>query len=659
VVVLSEGFWKRRFGADPGVIGRTLQLDDQSYTVTGVIPPAPESLGAIEIFAPAAFTPEQMTWRSARSLFALARLRRGVSLAQAQAEMNVFARALAKEFPNDYPAESGWGIRIDSLIELLVGDVRLALWVLMGAVGFVLLIACANVANLLVGRATARSREISIRAALGAGSWRIARQLLTENAMLGLLGGCGGLLLAFGGIELLRKIGPQNFPRLREIGVDWPVLGFTLGISLLTALLAGIAPLLEANRRNLHESLKDGARGGARGLRQNRARGLLVIAEEALSLILLVGAGLLLQSFVRLQRVDPGFQAQNMLTFRVSLSARRYPEQSQRAAFIDRLVERVRNLPGVTAAGAITMLPFIGMNSSGVFGIEGRDTPPGGAGPHADMRTVTHGYFTAMGVPLRRGRLFAETDTATSPSVALVDEKLAAQYWPGEDPIGKRVKTGRPQNPWYTIVGVVGHVKHSQLNAESKGALYHLYSQKGAFMITIVARTSNDPEQLAGVVQREVSAIDKDTPVYEVKTMNERLMDSVTPQRLAAYLAPVFAGVALLLAVLGIYGVMSYSVGQRTQEIGVRMALGARAGDVLKQFVWQGLKLAFAGAALGMLGALALTRLLSNLLFEVSASDPLTFASGPPLLVSVALLACYIPARRASRVDPMMALRCD
>jgi putative ABC transport system permease protein len=264
-----------------------------------------------------------------------------------------------------------------------------------------------------------------------------------------------------------------------------------------------------------------------------------------------------------------------------------------------------------------------------------------------------------MGVPLRRGRLFAETDTATSPSVALVDEKLAAQYWPGEDPIGKRVKTGRPQNPWYTIVGVVGHVKHGQLNAESKGALYYLYSQKGAFMITIVARTSNDPEQLAGVVQREVSAIDKDTPVYEVKTMNERLMDSVTPQRLAAYLAPVFAGVALLLAVLGIYGVMSYSVGQRTQEIGVRMALGARAGDVLKQFVWQGLKLALAGAALGMLGALALTRLLSNLLFEVSASDPLTFASGPPLLVSVALLACYIPARRASRVDPMMALRCD
>src|SRR5262249_42659053 len=308
-----------------------------------------------------------------------------------------------------------------------------------------------------------------IGAARGGGSWRIGRQLLTENALLGLLGGCGGLLLAFWGIELLRRIGPRNFPRLREVGIDWPVLGFTLGISLLTALLAGIAPILEAKRHHLHESLKDGARSGVSGLRQNRARGLLVIAEVALSLILLVGAGLLLQSFVRLQRADPGFQAQNTLTFRVPLSGRRYPEQSQRVAFIDHLIERVRSLPGVTAVGATSMLPFIGSNSSSAFGIEGGATPPGGAQPHADMRTVTPGYFTAMGVPLRRGRLFAETDTATSPLVALVDEKLAAQYWPGEDPIGKRVKTGRPQNPWYTIVGVVGPVKHRQLNAKAKG----------------------------------------------------------------------------------------------------------------------------------------------------------------------------------------------
>jgi putative ABC transport system permease protein len=474
-----------------------------------------------------------------------------------------------------------------------------------------------------------------------------------------LLGGCGGLLFAFWGIELLRRIGPQNFPRLREIGIDWPVLGFTLGTSLLAALLAGIAPLLEANRRNLHESLKDGARSGMSGLRQNRARGLLVIAEVALSLILLVGAGLLLQSFVRLQRVDPGFQAQNTLTFRVPLSARRYPEQSQRVAFIDRLIERVRSLPAVTAVGATSALPFIGWNSQGFFRIEGRDTLSGGLAPNADMRTVTHGYFTAMGVPLRRGRLFAETDTATTQLVALVDEKLAGQYWPGEDPVGKRVNTGRPQNPWYTIVGVVGHVKHSQLNAESKGALYYLYSQKGDVMITIVARTSNAPEQLAGVVQREVSAIDKDTPVYEFKTMNERLMDSITPQRMAAYLAPVFAGVALLLAMLGIYGVMSYSVGQRTREIGVRMALGAQAGDALKHVLWQGMMLTLAGAVLGLLGALALTRLMSNLLFEVSATDLLTFASVPPLLITVSLLACYIPARRASRVDPIVALRSE
>jgi len=328
-------------------------------------------------------------------------------------------------------------------------------------------------------------------------------------------------------------------------------------------------------------------------------------------------------------------------------------------AFIDRLIERVRSLPGVTAVGATSALPFIGYNSSSAFGIEGRDTPPGGAQPHADMRTVTAGYFSAIGVPLRRGRLFAETDSATTPLVALVDEKLAAQYWPGEDPIGKRVKTGRPQNPWYTIVGVVGHVKHSQLNAESKGALYYLYSQKGAFMITIVARTSNDPEQLAGVAQREVSAIDKDTPVYEVKTMNERLMDSVTPQRLAAYLTPIFAGVALLLALLGIYGVISHSVGQQTQEIGLRMALGAQTGDVLKQVLWRGLRLTLLGAAIGLIGALVLSSLLSKLLFEISATDPVTFASIPALLITGGLLACYIPARRASRVDPMTALRRD
>ncbi len=661
VVVLSEGFWKRRFGGDPGVVGRTLQLSDQSYTVIGVIPPAPEVLGPNEVFMPAAFTPEQMNpgRRSGRSLFAMARLKRDVSLAQAQAEMNMFAQALAKEFPNDYPAESGWGIRVDSLRELWVGEVRLALWILMGAVGFVLLIACVNVTNLLLGRATVRAREISIRSALGADAWRIARQLLTENALLGLLGGGAGLLLAFWGIELLRQVGPRNFPRLREIGIDWPVLGFTLGISLLTALLAGLAPLLEATRRNLHEGLKESTRGGGGGRRQNRVRRLLVVAEVALSLILLIVAGLLLQSFVRLQRVDPGFQPQNALTFRVPLSARRYPEQAQRVAFIDRLIERVRNLPGVTAVGATSMLPFIGTNSSSVFGIEGRDVSPGGASPHADIRRVTHGFFEAIGIPLRRGRLFAETDIATTPFVALLGEKLAEQYWTGEDPVSKRVKMGGPQSPWYTIVGVVGHVKHSQLNGESKGALYFLYSQNRAFMITLVVRTSNAPEQLAGVVQQEVSAIDKDVPVYEVKTMNERLLDSLTTQRLAAYLAAVFAGVALLLAALGIYGVMSHSVSQRTNEIGIRMALGAQAGDVLKQVLWQGLVLTVIGAGAGLISALALTHLMSNLLFEVSATDPVTFASITLLLVAVALLACYIPARRAAQVDPLVALRSE
>ena len=659
VVVLSESFWRRRFGSDPGVIGRTIQLNDQGYTVIGVIPTTLEFLGLNEVFAPAAFTSEQMNHavRGGRFLFAVARLKRDVSLDQAKAEMNAFSQAMAKEFPNDYPAESGWGIRLDSIRELWIGEVQLALWVLMAAVGVVLLIACANVANLLLARATVRAREISIRTALGADRWRIARQLLTENLLLGLIGGAAGLLLAFYGIELLLKIGPQNFPRLGEIGINWQVLGFTLGMSLLTGLLAGLAPLLEVARRSLHEGLKEGARGGGGGLRQNRARNLLVVAEVALSLILLIAAGLLLQSFARLQRVDPGFQPRNVLTFRVPLSAKRYPDQYQRVAFIDRLIERVRNLPAVTAVGATSTLPFIGYNSSGVFSIEGRETTSGGASPHADIRRVTHGFFSAMEIPLRRGRLFEETDTATSPFVALVDQKLAEQYWPGENPVGKRVQLGGHQSPWYTVAGVVGHVKHSRLDAESKGVLYFLYSQNRAFMITLAVRSGSSTEHLMGSLQQEVSAIDKDVPIYEVKTMDERLLDTIAPQRLATYLVAVFAGVALLLAALGVYGVMSQSISQRTHEIGIRMALGAQARDVLKLILWQGLVLVLIGACLGLIGALALTRLTSNLLFEVSATDPATFATIPLLLIGVALLACYIPARRAAKVDPMVALR--
>jgi predicted permease len=371
-------------------------------------------------------------------------------------------------------------------------------------------------------------------------------------------------------------------------------------------------------------------------------------------LILMVGAGLLMRSFARLQRVDPGFQPQNVLTFRVPLSTKRYPEQTQRVAFIDRLIERVQNLPGVTGVGATATLPFIGWNSSGTFGIEGREVPSGGAWPHADIRRVTPGFFAAMGVPLRRGRLFAETDNANTPFVALLDEKLARQYWPGEDPVGKRVKW---DGPWYTVIGIVGHVKHSQLNAESKGALYFLYSQNRAHMITIVVRTSNAPEQLAGIVQQEVSAIDKDVPIYEVKTMNERLLDSLTPQRLATYLVAVFAGVALLMALLGIYGVMSHLVSQRTQEIGVRLALGAQAGNVLRMVVWRGMSLTLIGVVIGLAAALALTRAMKNLLFEVSSTDPATFALIPLLLVGVALIASYIPARRATKVDPLQSLR--
>lgn len=566
---------------------------------------------------------------------------------------------LPNRWPPNFPTitrRKAVGACLDSVRELWVGEVRLTLWVLWATVGFVLLIACANVANLLLARAIARAREISIRAALGASAGRLARQLLTETALLGLLGGAAGLLLAAWGIELLARIAPENFPRLNEVGIDWQVLGFTFGISLLTGLLAGLAPLLQVFRRNLHEGMSDGARGVAGSLRGQKMRGLLVVTQVALSLILLLGAGLLLQSFARLLRVDPGFRPEQTLTFRVALPATRYPNQPQRVAFIERMIERIRPLPGVAAVGATSMLPFIGLNSSGVFGIEGREAA-GGPQPHADVRTVTPGFFAALGIPLRQGRLLAESDTAEAPFVALADEKLAAQYWPNENPLGKRVRRGGPQSPWYSIVGVVGHVRHSQLDAESKGALYFPYAQHRAFMITLVVRGSRSPEQLSGVVPREVAALDKDVPVYETRTMNDRLLASLTPQRLSAYLIAVFAGVALLLAALGIYGVMSHSVSQRTNEIGIRLALGAQASDVLKLVLRQGLLLALGGVAVGLLGALALTRLLSKLLFGVSATDPLTFASVPLLLLAVALVACWHPARRAARVNPLIALK--
>lgn len=659
VVVLDEGFWRRRFGADPGIVGRAIRLNEQSYTVVGVVPAALHFLAHIELWTPVAFTEEQKSpeRRRNRALFVMARLRPGVSLEQARAGMNTFAAALAKEYPNSYPRSTGWGIVVPRLSELVVGEMRPALLLLAAAVGLVLLSAAANVANLLLARAVGRSREMAIRLALGAGSWRILRQLLTESTLLGLLGGVAGLALAYGGVKLLVAAGPQNVPRLHEVGMDGRVLAFTFLVSLMTGLLFGLAPAVQALRGRLHESLKEGGRGASGGLARHKMRSLLVVAEVALSLVLLVAAGLLLQSFRRLQRVDTGFRPEGVLTFRISPPQARYPEPGETARAVEQIAERVRALPGVVAVGAVSTLPFSNSNNSGGFTREGQDQAPDGSLPLADFRVVSPGYFEALGIPLLQGRLFDATDRSDAPGVALVDEKLAQQYWPNRDPIGKRVRRPGPQASWFTVVGIVGHVKHAQLDAESTGALYFSYLQNRPPGMTFVARTAGPPRGLAGALPAVVASVDQDLPVFEIRTMEQRVLESLTPRRFAMYLLGIFAAVALALSAVGIYGVMAQSVTQRTHEIGIRMALGAEPRDVLRLVVGQGMVLAATGLAAGVAAALALTSWMSRLLFGVQPTDLLTFLAVSALLAAVALAACYLPARRATRVNPVEALR--
>jgi predicted permease len=659
VVVLEEGLWRRRFGADPKVIGRRVRLNGETFTVIGVIPPTLGSLSEVQLWRPIAFTAEQRSpqRRGNKFLLVMARLKKGVSLAEAQAGMDRVAAALGREFPTSYPATSGWGILVAPLGEMMVQDIRPALLLLMAAVGLLLLIAATNVANLMAARAVGRWREIAIRHALGAGRWRIARQLLAESLLLALYGGAAGLALGWWGLKALAQASPPNLRRLGEVDLDPAVFVFTFGVSLATGLLFGLGLAVQASRGNPCESLKEGARGSSGG-RKRRLRSFLVVQEVALAMILLIGAGLLVQSFVRLQRVDPGFRPEGILSFRVSLPPARYADLAKMSAAWRGILDAVRNLPGVTSAGAVSVLPFSGSNFPAAFAIEGRDTPPGGTAPLGDVRIVSPGYFSAMGIPLRRGRLFAETDTAEAPGVALVDEKLAKQYWPNEDPVGKRVRRSVLQSlPWLTIVGVVGHVKHSQLDAESRGAIYYHYSQVPASNMTVTARTAGDPRGLSGAVQNAVAAVDRDLPVFDVKTMEQRLLDSLSPRRFAMRVLGLFSAVALALAAVGIYGVMAQSVSQRTHEIGIRMALGADEPGVLRLVVRQGMTLAAVGLAVGAAGAVILTRLMTRLLFGVEPTDLATFAAAALALGGAALAACYIPARRATRVDPVVALR--
>jgi putative ABC transport system permease protein len=663
VVVLSHELFQKRFSAKPDLIGQSIELDGNPYTVVGVMPPGfqfPIQNEPVELwttFSAEAEGKEPITaQRGAHYLRVIARLKPGVTKEQAQSEMTTIGTRLEQQYPDKNLHHS---VVVIPALEALVGDIRPALLILLGAVGCVLIIACANVANLLLARAMTRHKEMAIRAALGAGRWRIARQLITESILLSLVGGALGLLLALWWSDLLVALNSKNIPRAMQVGLDLRVLGFTVLLSVLTGLVFGLAPALHSSGSRTSESLKEG-RGAGGGARRNRTRAVLVVAELAIAVVLLVGAGLLIRSLWRLRQVSPGFDSQNVLTFTLGLPSVRYPTEKQGQFFND-LIARIQSLPGVQSASVVTPLPLSGERFSLSFETEGRPVPKGEE-PGADFYNIGLGYFRTMGIPLLRGRDFTSAENPESPGVIIVNQAFAKRYFPNEDAIGKRIKPGisvfDDKDPvMREIVGIVGDVKHRSLSTEVRPAFYVPQAQLPFDSMTITVKTAGDPQSILSTVQNEVRQMDKDLPIFAIKTLDDYVADSVATPRFNTTLLALFASVALVLTVVGLYGVMSYSVAQRTNEIGIRIALGAQARDVLSLIVGQGLKMVLIGLAIGLAGAFALTRLISSLLFGIGTKDPLTFAGVAGALALVALLACYLPARRATKVDPIIALR--
>jgi len=658
VVLLSYALWQRRFGGEPGVVGQSLTLNGESYVVVGVMParfqfPSKDA----QVWVPIAFTQQEAANRGRHYLEVLARVKPGVSLTQAQSEMSTIAARLQQQYPQQ---NADLGAVVQPLQEHLVGDIKPALLILLGAVGLVLLIACANVANLLLARAAVRQKEIAVRVALGARRWRLIRQFLTESVLLSTLGGMVGLAIAYGGLVLLKAFIPENISQAREISMDLKVLGFTFLVSVLTGLIFGLAPAIQAVRFNQIETLKEGGRDAATGGAGKRLRGVLVTAEVAISLVLLIGAGLLINSFLRLRNVDPGFRPDNLLTMKIVLPEPKYEEFERRTAFYTDLIQRVQSLAGVRSAAVTTNLPLYRQGNSIGISIEGQPAPPPGQERIIVTRIISAGYFDTMGIPLLRGRPLTDQDTETTPNAVVISETMARRYWPGEDVIGKRIAPGRVRSPedWIQIVGVAKDVRQFELTAEPRPQMYLSYRQAGFFEPRdLVVKTDVDPASLAATVRKAVWDIDKDQPVSNIQTMEEIFADSIARQRFSMLLLAIFAAVALVLAGVGIYGVMSYSVAQRTREIGIRMALGAQTSAVLKLAVGYGMRLVLAGIVIGLIAAIALTRVMATLLFGVTATDPTTFTLISLLLVAVAVIASYIPARRATRVNPIIALR--
>jgi predicted permease len=656
VVLLSDGLWRRRYGGDPSVVGRTITVDALPYVVVGVMPPRFQFPARGELWVPFA-TEEWMLGRGNRGLAgAIGRLGPGVTLAQARADLATVSARLEKDHPEE---NHGWAAEVLPLRRDLVGDLRTPLLVFLGAAALVLLIACANVANLMLARGAARQRELAIRAAIGAGGGRLVRQILAESLLVAVLGGAVGAALATFGVALLRRASPQGLPFYMTLELDPTALAFALLVSLATGVAFGAVPALRGARVNLNASLRDGTRGAGEGVERSRLRSGLVVAEVALSLVLMVGAGLLIRSYRALEGTNLGFDERGVLTMRVSLPETKYPERARRLAFYEALFARLSALPGVTVVGSARGIPFSGWDVQAGMMVEGKPAPRQGEGLDVHYQWVTSGYFPALRVPLLRGRALAATDRDTAALVGVINETFAKRAFPGEDPVGKRVRTGTG-DPWVTVVGVVGDIRHYRLPQPMGPAIYFPYASGPTHTQTLTIRTTlADPLALAPAVRAAVRDLDPDVPVYQVLTLEQQVSRSLWRQRMQGQVLGIFAALALLLAVVGIYGVISYAVAQRTRELGVRIAMGASRRQVLALVLGQGARLALAGVALGLLGALALSRVIASLLYEVDALDPVTFGAVPLLLAAVALLATWVPARRATRVDPLIAIRGD
>jgi predicted permease len=674
--VLGYGTWMRRYGGDRSVVGRSLTLNGQPYEIVGVLPSSfslprevMPTLGVVadaELVLPLPLPANAAQVRNREDYNIIATLRPGASVEQARAELDALTARLRREHPDFYPPNGGLTFRVLSLQEQAVGRVRLAIVVLVAAVGLVLLIACANVANILLARALGRRKEIAVRSALGASRARIVRQLLTESVLLALVGGAFALALAFLCLQGIRLMGTASVPRLNEISLNWGVLRFTLGISVLSGIIFGLVPALRLSRVDLQGNLEVVSRGSSAASvwgRGQRFRRALVVGELALSVMLLIGAGLLIRSFGHLQNVSPGFDPANVLTLELTMTGRKYNDAEAVLQTYKQLWQRLASLPGVTAAGGVTALPLSQMMAWGPITVEGRTAPEGEKFINVDIRTVAGDYFQAMDIPLRKGRLFSEQDTRTSPRVVVVDEHMAEQLWPGEDPIGKRIRTGgfdvTPDTPWLTVIGVVGRVKQDALDLDSRMAYYRYQGQTPSRALNVVVGSTGNPSGLAAAVTQQVRALDPDMPIYRMQTMGKRVEESLAERRFSMLLLTLFALLALGLAAIGTYGVMAYLVSQGTRELGIRLALGAAPRDLLRLVVRQGMSVAIMGTVVGLGGAFLLTEFMRALLFGVHPRDPLTFVAIASTLTAVALVASYVPARRAARIDPIISLRAE